>query len=295
MINRIIKAGDADYVIKAAVPDEVRGATEYTITITDKAGNLLVDEDDATVGVADELAADAVAGATSMTLAYTGTPYTPAAGDVLLLGDDVTGYQSLTVRAFDASTGVITTQEFVDYPYPSGTPVEWRDVTYSVDASAAEWADLTEVTVTWSPDNDCLPWTELYQVLARSAAVGGLESEFRIAYPRYHEQIASGTFSNYLERAKARLRLYLESRGRDFDRGIDSPRLADPLMLTIALLVAEANSDRFADEYERLKTAWNEQLALMDKLPLWVDLNQDRVENDEETAPATQPGLSRGL
>lgn len=295
MAERMIKAGDADFTIRAAVPDEVRGATAYTITITDKAGNVLVDEDDAVVGVADTLDGAVEAGSTTLILTYASTPYTPVAGDVLLIGDDATGYQSLTVRAFDVSTRTVTTQEFIDWAYPDGTPVEWREVSYSVDASADAWADLESVTVTWSPDNDCLPWTEIYQVLSRTAAIGGLESEFKIAYPRYHEEIATGAFSNFAERARQRLRLYFESRGRDYDRVVDSPRMKDPMLLTLAVLVAEANSDRFAAEHKRLSATLSDVLAMIDQLPLWVDGNQDLIEADEETQPAIRAGLMRGL
>lgn len=295
MAEKMIKAGDADFTIRAKVPDEVRGATGYTITITDNAGTLLVDDDTADVGKPDTLDGTAEAGSTTLVLTYTSTPYTPLAGDVLLVGDDETGYQSLTVRAFDVATRTVTTREFIDWAYPDNTTVEWREVSYALDASAAAWTDLNEVTVTWTPDNDCLPWTERFQVLARTAAIGGLESEFKTAYPRYHEQIPAGSFPSFAERARQRMRLYFESRGRNFDKIVDSPRIKDPMLLMLAVLVAEANSDRFEAEHKRLSTTLSDVLAMLDQLPLWVDSDQNLVKEEEEEQPAIRPGLMRGL
>jgi hypothetical protein len=215
---------------------------------------------------------------------------------VFRIGDSDTGFQTLTVKNYDSVTQTITTVEFIDFDYSAGSDVTWRNVSYIADTSVAAWDNLEEVTVVWEPQGiDAIPWSESWEVVKRASAIGALEQQFKVGYPRYYEDITDGQFEAFSQRAQQRLKNYFESKGRSFTKIIDSEMLKEPWLITIAILVALANSDRYENELKWLQLDLTDQLAQLDALPLWDDTNQDLIKAPDEEQPSIQPGLSRGL
>lgn len=294
--ERIIRANDASYMLRAVVPDKVRGATAYSISIRDMRGQVVDGIDGAAVTpqASVPLAAPAIAGTRKLSIAPA-SPYAPRSGDVIMVGSDAAGWQTMAVRAYDATSGTIVTRDFVAYNFPVGAMVEPRDLSFEIDTTGEAWQGVGEATIVWASDTDALPWTEVWTVLHRTPGIGALEAQFRAAYPRYWEWIPDGAFGDYEQRAMTRLRNYFETRGRDIDRLVSSGALTELLLVQIALLVAGANADRAGDELKALKADLADMLALADQMRIWIDDNQDLARTESETQPAMQPGVNRGM
>jgi hypothetical protein len=300
MSTKNILLDDASFTIKSVMPSEVGNATGCKIDVINTSGTYIVTAADATIGRYDVTTADCEAGGTSVVIDQAVIslvdPHTPVVGEVFLLGNDSLGYQSLTVRHYLYSSNTITTEEFIDYTYPVGSLVLFRGVSYALDTTAAAWDDLDEVTVVWSPVGvDAVPWSEKYGVVKRASAIGGLEQEFRNAFPRYYENIITGGFAACAARARQRLKIYFESRGRNFDTIIDSEILKEPTLIQIAIIVALASSTTYESERLALQKDLDDLLGAIDKLSLWDDKDQDLTETDEETQTSYSFKIVRGL
>jgi len=292
MTTKKILLDDASFVIASVMPTEIGNATSCKVSIYDTAGTAIVSSASATMRAADTTAQACTAGATSVVL----TTGPAVVGDVFRLGNAASGYQTLTVRHYVTATDTITTDEFIDFSYPAGVDVLWRDVSYAADTTAAAWDDLEEVTVIWEPQGvDAIPWTETWTVVKRSSAIGALEQEFQIAFPRYAENIRIGQFGYYQSRAWQRIKNYFESRGRNADLLIDSEMIKDPMLTQIALMIALASSDAYTNEIAALQKDLDDALATIDKLPMWIDKNQDLIKVDEETQVSYGFKIARGL
>lgn len=309
MTTKQILRDSATFTIQTVAPDTANISAGVDVTITDTAGTVLVNAAAATVATSATTSTAATAGRRTIALTDAVGLHAPAAGEHFRLGSSSQGWQYLTVVSYASSTRTITTDDFIERAFASGSAVQWRDVSYELDTTAAAWDDLDEVTIefipqiavvdgestTYEPDPDQIPWTELWNVVKRASAVGALEAEFRAAYPAYHEAVPSGSFNALATRAQHRLRNYFQARGRDFARIIDSEALKEPWLTQMAVLIAMSGSERFADELKILQTDLNAQLAQLDSLSIWTDFDQDKIKDDDEAAPADEPGLCRGL
>lgn len=296
MTTKKIRLDDAGYTISTTAPDYVEGASGFKVSIYDLAGAVLVDSDDADCGASDTLSSATYAGGETLVITAAALSYVPKSGDHFRVGSSSFGWQNLTVKHYVSGTKTITTEEYISDAFPSGSAVEWLDVSYEIDTTGTEWDNLDSVSVIWEPQGiDALPWTETFEVLLRSAAVSALEANFRTAYPRYHDAISKGSFDSYRARAEQRLRTYFESKQRAFSKIVDSELLREPMMAMIAILIALASSDRMSTELETLQKDLTAQLSLLDSMPMWIDDNQDMIETEEETQMVTEFGIARIL
>jgi hypothetical protein len=267
-----------------------------------------VDDEAATVGAADTTSAATEAGGKSVVITAGVGSYTPKAGDVFTIGSDSFGRQTCKVLHYASASKTITTREFLDAAFPSGSAIEYRNISYALDTTVSAWDSLNEVTIVWTPtetvtvddeqvvvDLDAMPWTESYEVLERAVAISAMEAEFKSAFIRYYESISQGQFNSYSTRALQKLKMYFETRGRSFSKIIDSEMIKEAWMLQIAILVCMSNSEMFADELVVLKQELSEELATLDGLNIWVDENQDLIKTDEETQKALSQNICRGL
>jgi hypothetical protein len=308
MTTRKIRLDDTAFTIASVLPDYIKGADDIKVSIVTASGTYLVTDQTGSIGVSDTTSVACVAGSTSVVITAGVNSYTPSAGDLFRIGTDAFGWQTCEVLRYAAATKTITTVEFLDAAYPVGSVVEWRNVSYDADTTSAGWSDCDTVTVVWSPWEDVtvddvttsvamdeMPWTETWEVLKRTAAIGAFESEFKSAFPRYHEDISDGQFEAFSTRAHQRLKNYFESKGRNFSKIVDSEMLKEPWLTQIAILVAMSNSDRYSAELETLQVDLTDQLAMLDALRIWDDTNQDLSAAEDEVQTSIQPGLSRGL
>jgi hypothetical protein len=292
MTTKKILLDDASFTIETVMPSEVGNATSCKVSIYDTAGTALVSSASATMATADTTAQACTAGDTSVVL----TTGPAVVGDVFRIGNAASGWQTLTVRHYATASDTITTEEFIDYSYPAGVDILWRNVSYAANTTAAAWDDLEEVTVIWEPQGiDAIPWTETWTVVKRSSALPALEQEFQIAFPRYAENIRIGQFEYFRSRAWQRIKNYFESRGRNVDLLIDSEMIKEPTLIQIALMIAMASSDAFTNEIPILQKDLDDMLSAIDKLPMWIDDNQDMIKTDEETQTAVSFKIVRGL
>jgi len=290
MSTKKILLDDASFTISTVLPSEVGNATSCKVSIYNTSGTAIVTSATATMATADTTAAECTAGGTSIVL----TTGPAVVGQVFKIGSAGTGYQTLTVRHYVTATKTITTEEFIDYSYPSGVSILWRGVSYAADTTATAWDDLDEVTVIWEPQGvDAIPWTETWTVVKRSSNVGALEVEFQNRFPRYAENIRIGQFEYFRSAAWQISKNYFGTRIGDIDKLIDSELLKEQTLLQIAVLIALASSDAYTNEYPNLKAALDEERKNIERP--WIDSDQDLTKEDEETQTAVSFKIVRGL
>jgi hypothetical protein len=301
MTTKQILRDSASYTLRASAPDGVDISDGCTISITTPGGVVLVDADDMVTRAADTLSTAATAGRKTFVITAGVGSYTPTSGDHFRVGSASQGWQYLTVVSYASATKTVTADKYARQSFASGSAVQYLDMTYELDTTAAAWDGIDRVTVEYIPqtstgvDPDQIPWTEIHEVLLRSSTAGVVDSDFRDAFPMYWESVPDGSIDVLRTRATQRLKTYFESKGRDWSRVVDSEILHEPLLIQMAVLTGLANSERFKDELEWLTKDLQGQLSAIDSLSIWVDFDEDKIEDDAETAPAEQPGLSRGL
>jgi hypothetical protein len=275
------------------MPSEWPTVTAATIGIKDKAGEVLVAATAATIAAADVTTASVSKGDESCILSTGGTWKN---GDLVRIGSDAIGWQNTIVESYVSGTKTLSIQDFFDHEFPIGVAVQHRVMTYDLDTDTDdEWDSIGNAYVTWTPDADVLPFREKYAVLDKKAASSGLEQKFSIAYGRYMEEIQPEHFVDFETRARSRISILWEGRGRDINKLVDNELLDDLLMLQIAILIAVSKGDEYDKELIKLKLEMKEQISLIDDLPIWFDDNEDDVQTEDEYQPSMQAGLNRGL
>jgi hypothetical protein len=284
MTTKTITASDSSFLIESKMVDSWDPSASVTVTITDKAGTTLVNAQAATQYAGDTLAASSAAGTFTITLT-TGTALEQ--GDLIVIGSDSIGWQKREVDGYVASTKVVTLLTGLDEALPVGAAVYGLDLGYTVDTTATGWDGLTQVEVIWTPDTDDLPFTELWEVRTFRTAVAGFEDEFRAAFNSLYTEINPEDFPKFEDRARDRLKQEFEYMGRNFELIVDSQLIREIMIIEIALLIGRATHMDEA-QYERLTADRQHQLDILNNLEIWIDDNEDNIEDEEETKPADE-------
>ena len=220
--------------------------------------------------------------------------YAPKAGELWRVGSTAEGWDTMRVRSYDSSTKIITWEGRLKYAHATSGTIRPRFCSVAVDTSVTAWDNVNEVEIIWFPIGG-QPWTELREVAKWRPEFGGLGERFAVRWPRYWEHIPGGEWDRFEADARNNIKRELDARALDVGRVVDSEMLAEITQIEIARMIAYANGDAFQSEREALDRLYGERFAILTKLPIWVDADQDKIMDTDEDSPAKQGGLSRGL
>lgn len=259
--------------------------TDVTLTIKDKDGDTLMAPasitlmTDTTLNVAAARFADTVYLDTGADTVYP--------GDKLVI-DGIEGTETVTVRGYDASTRAVQLEGILRYAHATGDNVYGLFGTYTLDTSTVStFTKGLEMTFVWTPDGYQSVITEEAQIAASVMDISGLERSFALVYPRAYEAFTNETnrFNDMAQEAERQLKMRLLSRRLDYDRIVDQDMVKDVLMSTMAWLWVLQGDEQHEDEREVMARELDKHFEYLCQLPIWVDDDQDLIEDDNETTP----------
>ena len=291
MTTKFILTDDTAYTIKTQMPSEWEPFNQtVTVTVGDKAGNDLVDSQSATVATADTTDGAILAGAAGGTL----TTGTMDAGQLWAFGSDDQGWQIREIESYVVSTKAFTIHKRFNRALVDNSDVRALDMSYTVDASATAWDNKTEVEVLWEPSGDFHPMTELWEVRKTLSSIAGLEDIFSDRFNHLYIGLVAGSWDTFRTGARDRLTRRFDQVGRNFNLIVDSEIATEITLLEIALMIARGVS---IDEavIARLEKDYEYEMEILNALDIWIDDNEDEIEDDDETQQALTQGIQRGL
>jgi hypothetical protein len=289
MTTKYITYGETAFTMATQIPEGWPTDGTWTVTIGDKDGNDLVDGGSVTKYAGDTLSAAAKAGAQDIVL-NTGTALFD--GNWISIGSDAQGWQKREVAKYVAGTKTVTLRTRLNEQVASGSEVRGLDLSIVVDASGWD-TDIGSVVAYWEVDG-YPDFQEEWDVRSKRSGVAGLENEFRIAYGALFPEIDPANFEQFEDRARQRLKVEFETKGRNFDLIVDSEATRELMLAEIALMIARSTGLP-EQEWNRIEQDRFNQVSIIDDLSLWFDENEDEIEQDEEVQPAMVRNFMRGL
>lgn len=303
MSTRVIKYGAKTHTMKMVLPDSWPVTASCKLTLTDAdTGTALVSAATVTRLTANTTSAIAYAGAFTITLTNAlGVGETIVEDDILSVGTAATGYHRYVVDSYDSGTKIVTFKQGLHENAVSGAAVYGCNLTYTLDTTnggtegtpSSTWSSVERVHAQWYTTGSDMPVTEYYTILKARSEVAGLEQEFAAAFPSLHAEIVD-SFASFERRARERIRQEMAIKSRDMDKIVDSEALREVILLELALLAARA-SNMDAEQYDRLKEDRQAMMDIIDAMRVWVDDDQNKVEDDDEKEQAVTIGYMRGL
>ena len=261
-----------------------------TLTITDTNGTELLAATAVDVYAGDTLASAAERQVNQLVLT---TGEALVAGDIVrVTGDNF--WEDIEVQSYDADTKTVTLRDRTDIAFPAGSTVAGRWMSYTLDASDTDtWAHLDTLVLIWTWNATDEPQREYAQIVKYKYDPGALQNKFRSRFLKYHELLQDGQWDDEVSTAYNTLRVKFLARGKNIDRLIDKYDIFDELiLLLVAIHICLAGDDNDQIEYERLMGNFNQLFGDVAELPIWTDDDEDNIEEESETAPATR-GLFR--
>ena len=281
---RQLKYNFATNYLRLEFPDEWKpdDITGVSLTITGTDGTVLQAAMAATKYANTDLDADVAAYLDEITLAAAAGNL--AAGDVILIAG-IAGAERRRVQGYDTTGKVATLEEILreahekdDAVYPCWVTSAAIDTT-----TVATWTAGLPMTLTWTPTGSGQAFVELAEISKYSMAVEGLELRFEAVYKRAWDDFEKmGTFSIIREEAERQLRAELASNGLDYNRIVDNDIFAPVLMDRMAWIWTLNGDENKKDEREAIGAEYNSKIAQLLKNPIWVDTDQDLIEDTDE-------------
>jgi hypothetical protein len=284
---RQIRRGDASYTLRLEFPEHWKAEviSEVMISIATTSGEEILAATSATLYTPTTLAAAADPGDEYITLAA-------LSGDVferdcfLLSESDDGPSEKIICHHYDSAGLAIYTEHELLSGHADGTYVTGLFATYDFDASTLD-AD-TQIVITWTPDSDDLPVTEMAEISISEMGAAGFWAAFQTLYPSEYDMAAGRNLAQLEEIARTQFVDELKDvRGIDANRIVDQPRLDRLFRLYMRYVILCGSSDTAM--YLRGKEDWIEALkALAESLnPPWSDDDQDGVKDDDERVNAS--------
>jgi len=289
MTTKVIKRGKVDFVLESERPVKWTHDSTVTVDVIDLQGSVIVDGGTVDVYTGDTLAVAAVAGDFEVVLSA-GNAIN--AGERIALGSDLKGYQIRTVESYDTATKTITLENCLDENLDVGNTVSGEQLSYTLDASDSAFDSIKEVSVRWISDGDGLTMTEMWDVSSVENQPAGLVADFTLAYPACN--VPSDQVERLADRAEQWMISYFEVRLRDYKRIVDNEVAKETLMAKMAMMVA-VGGDLQEEQYVRIVKTFDDGMSLLDGLPIWIDDNENAIEDEGETEKAVSISISRGL
>jgi hypothetical protein len=269
---------------------DVETITDVKLSITDKTGATLLAATSATEYVATKLETAATAGARTITLKSTAG--TLARGDrlrIALPDEDV------TVESYNSTTKVATLRDSLLMSHEDEAAVSGMWSTYALNTSATTtFTAGLEVVLTWDPNNYDSSVTELAYVQGSAMAVMEYRERFAALYPTEYEIAETRLDSVYAE-AMTRLKYRLQGRNMNLNKVIDQGIFTPALLDYMRWLITLSGGNAFASEREAAWAAFLQSEESLCSQPVWVDDNEDLVEDAAELEVHEPWRRARGL
>jgi hypothetical protein len=283
---RQLKYNFATNYLRLEFPDEWEPAdiTAVSLTITDRDGNELQAAAAATLYTATDLDSDVDAYLDEIVLAAGSGALSP--GDVIWI-DGAAGPERHRVKGYNATTRTATLERILTQAHEEDDAVYpcWATSAAIDTTTVATWTAGLPVTLTWTPTGSGQAFVELAEVSKFSMAAEGLELRFQAIYRRAWDDFEKlGTFTIIREEAERQLRAELASNGMDYNRIMDNDIFSPVLMARMAWLWTLNGDENKEDERKAIGDEYNALLAQLLKNPIWIDTDQDLVQDDDEVS-----------
>ena len=272
------------------MPSEWDNTEACTYSVTNPEDGTELASGDCDVLAADVVEVAAPAGTYYLTLTAGGSI---ESGQVFNVGSKEQGFQLVEVDDYSSVPKMVTLEEGLLEDVNAGADMYARDVYATFNPSL--WpSGITSVAITWDNGKN-VPLKELYIIRKGASIISGLDMEFKTAFPDLYDNVNDGELPFFRDRARQVLKLYFQNKGRNFDLVVDNELLKESMLLEMALLIGESVNMN-PEQYDRLTAALENQLDLIDGLPIWVDINENDVKDDgEETIVDNFYSFNRSL
>ena len=291
-----IAYNDSSFTLRFEFPDDwaIASITGVNVSITDAGGTSLLASTAATLYTSVALASAAARGDATVTLS--GTPGALSRGDRLLIAASADGRDEIIeVESYNSSTKVVSLRHTIQYAHTTSTSLYPCWCTYALDTSTtATWTAGTECTVLWTPDTDDHPVPELYTIGKTEFGSSETIDRFRVQYPAMYQARDRSGIEDIEAEARRRVAMHCRVKNMDLNRLVDQDLMSPSIVEMMANLIASGGGDNA--EYEQ-QTTWERftrEFELFANLPVWVDDNQDLIQDEEEVQKHAIPFWSRG-
>jgi hypothetical protein len=267
--------------------------TALTLTIKDQDATELLAATAVTLFTATSLDGDVNAYASSIIL--DSATDTPEIGDLLLL-QGVEGDSIVKVKAYDSSNYTVELEGILDYDYADDEPVYGMFGNINVDLSNTTTFTLGQVvTLIWTPTGTGQAVTTVAQVSKSALDLEGVIGEFKDVYPRAWDALSkpTGRLATVFEKAESEIELELRAENMEIQRIVDQDEIKHALMTKVVLIWLNDGDENKKDERDYTWKIYGQQMAVLKKLAIWTDDNQDEIKDDSEVSDH-EPIFDRG-
>jgi hypothetical protein len=257
-----------------------------TIQIADRDGNELLAASAATLYSETTLDSDTSRYSFSIILADGSGALSP--GDHIRISG-VLGYEDHVVKGWSPSDLTATLEGFIDRDFEAGATINRLCAVADIDVSDTDtFSAGKELVITWTPAGTGSPSTEL-GIISQHIQVEpeGFALYFRSLYPRAYEGLIKPW--GRMDEVKAAAIEEVRDRLLEKDTRFDISLVRDQSILRPAIAAACAvnwtlNGDKnINDERKYYERRLEQCIERLSKLPVWVDLDDDAVQDDDET------------
>ncbi len=287
MTRKQVLFGDSSFTFRGSMRDwDAANVSGVTLTITDTGGTSMQAATAATLYTQVTISA-ATSGTNTVTLSAGAGNVT--AGDWLKITSGAR--EEIEVLSYNSTTRVVTLVDDLQYDHDALSTLDALFCTVAVDVSGSTYTKGKQLRLLWTPaGTDDLPYTELAEV--SGSVLGGSEffEELRTVYPLQFGDSDPPRVDALEQIARRRLENDLKARGCNMNRIQDSGLTIAPLVELAHLLAVQGGDSSFADEIERAQDSYNREFEKLVTQPIWVDDNQDGVEDLDTEVQAFDGG-----
>jgi hypothetical protein len=286
---RQIKFNTASVDLRFEYPLEWASAdiTDLTLTIKNRLGTNIRSGESLTLYTATTLGADAARFASSITLASGAGALTQ--GDPIRIAG-VEGAEIVRVKGYNSTTRVVELESILENAHDSGDAVTGRfgDITIDTTDTDVFPAGLV-MTLVWAPFGTGKTTTESAQIAVSALDVEGLDRRFARLYPRAYDAFTKPVYrlADMLDEAERQVRLELRSNNIEYERIIDQDIIAPAIMAKMAWLWALNGDIAKQDERDAIGQEYSKQFALVLRMPIWTDFDQDFSQDSDTDGETT--------
>jgi hypothetical protein len=275
---RRIKYNDASQSLRFEFPDHWQTPTTCNITITDRGGTDLLASTAATIYTATTTDGAVAAGDSTFTIDGS---VVMNAGDRFRIQKAGDTPEIVTVQSY--ASKVATINHTFDFAHVDGSAVFGMWCTYDLDTSTvATWPSGKEVTITWTPSTDNIPFTEQAKVYKLSGGGStGWRDHFRARYPNLYRE-SSDRLDALYDDALDELTWIVRAEGHDLNDLRDPDFIRMPLAAIMAGYVARNEGDAGEFEIATAEKDLVKYVTILSQPHVWFDKDQDLAEDEGE-------------
>lgn len=282
---RQIRYNHATNVLRFEFPVEWKGddITGATLAIKDRDGAELLAAQSLTLYTATELDGAVAQWQKVITLDSAAEDLAP--GDPILI-DGVAGPELRRVKGYDAVTYEVKLETILQNDHADADAVYGLWGTYTLDTTTvATWTAGLICTLIWTPAGAGQATTYDVQIAKSTVEVEGLARRFSSLFPRAYKSFTDTTnrLDDMVAEAKSQVYEELDLNNMDLPRIVDQDAISTAIMYKMAVLWAEGADLDKQDERNHLLKQYESKKAIALSRVIWIDQNQNSIEDDGET------------